>query len=95
MKRICPVCRIVPLIRSDLRTCSKVCAKEWGSWSPESKVRVLNQQNMSSAEILEDLRKKGIIKPLIEVETEAPGVEETSESDQTPEFMKEWLDRKE
>jgi len=50
---------------------------------------------MSSAEILEDLIKKGIIKPLIEVETEAPGVEETSESDQTPEFMKEWLDRKE
>lgn len=63
MKRYCPVCRMVPLIRADLRTCGKQCAKEWGSWSPEAKARVLSQQNKSSLEILEDLKLKGIIKP--------------------------------
>ena len=56
MIRKCPVCRMVPLIRPDIRTCSRECSKEWATWSPESKVRMLEMASLTPQQQLEQLK---------------------------------------
>ena len=40
--RKCPVCKVMPVLRKDIKTCSVNCAREWNSWSYEQKVRALS-----------------------------------------------------
>jgi hypothetical protein len=40
--RLCPICRIVPLTRREVKTCgSHDCISQWRSFSPQQKVKAM------------------------------------------------------